>query len=124
MEFEVGSIVDGKVTKLAAFGAFVELADGKSGMIHISEVSSSFVRDLHDYLTEGQTVRAKVIKIDEKGRIALSMKQVPDDSTSKAPPVEYTKPERSTDFEDMMNRFKAASDDKLCDQKRRAKRRE
>ena len=124
MELEVGSIVDGKVTRLAAFGAFVALEGGKTGMIHISEVSAGFVRDLHDYLTEGQTVRVKVIKNDENRRISLSMKQVPVESAIKAPPVEYTRPERSTDFEDMMSRFKAESDDKLCDQKRRAKRRE
>ena len=71
MELEVGSIVDGKVTRLAAFGAFVALEGGKTGMIHISEVSAGFVRDLHDYLTEGQTVRVKVIKIDENRRISL-----------------------------------------------------
>lgn len=124
MEFEVGSIVSGKVTKIAAFGAFVSLEGGKSGMVHISEISSGFVRDIRDHLSEGQQVRVKIIKIDENGRISLSIKQVPVEKGHEAPPIEFTKPEQSGNFEDMMNRFKAASDDKLCDQKRRAKRRE
>ena len=124
MEFEVGSIVSGKVTKIAAFGAFVSLEGGKSGMVHISEISSGFVRDIRDHLSEGQQVRVKIIKIDENGRISLSIKQVPVEKGLGAPPIEFTKPEQSGNFEDMMNRFKAASDDKLCDQKRRAKRRE
>lgn len=124
MEFEVGSIVSGKVTKITAFGAFVALDGGKSGMVHISEVSAGFVRDIHDHLSEGQQVRAKIIKIDENGRISLSLKQVPFEKGHEAPPMEFRKVEQSSDFEDMMNRFKAASDDKLCDQKRRAKRRE
>ena len=124
MEFEVGSIVSGKVTKITAFGAFVALDGGKSGMVHISEVSAGFVRDIHDHLSEGQQVRAKIIKIDKNGRISLSLKQVSVEKGHEAPPMEFRKAEQSSDFEDMMNRFKAASDDKLCDQKRRAKRRE
>ncbi len=127
MDLEIGTITSGKVTKIAAFGAFVALEGGKSGMVHISEISAGFVRDIRDFLSEGQTVRVKVIKIDENGRISLSMKQVPAEKGHEAPPIEYVKPEKSGgsgDFEDMMSRFKAASDDKLCDQKRRAKRRE
>ena len=127
MDLEIGTITSGKITKITAFGAFATLEGGKNGLIHISEISTGFVRDVHDLLSEGQTVRVKVVKIDENGRISLSMKQVPPEKGHEAPPIEYTKPERlggSNDFEDMMNRFKAASDDKLCDQKRRAKRRE
>ena len=124
MDLEIGTITSGKVTKIAAFGAFVALEGGKSGMVHISEISAGFVRDIRDFLSEGQTVRVKVIKIDENGRISLSMKQVPTEKGHEAPPIEYVKPEKSGDFEDMMSRFKAASDDKLYDQKRRAKRRE
>ena len=124
MDFEVGSIVSGKITKIMDFGAFATLDGGKSGLIHISEVSSTFVRNIRDHLSEGQPIRAKIIKIDENGRISLSLKQVPVEKGHEAPPVEFRKAEQSGDFEDMMNRFKAASDDKLCDQKRRAKRRE
>lgn len=126
MVYEIGSIVFGKVTKLAPFGAFVTFADGKSGMIHISEVSTKFVKDIHDFLTEGQDIRAKITKIDENGRISLSIKQIMEQvpsNRSNMPPIEFTKPEQSIDFEDMMSRFKASSDDKMSDQKRREKRR-
>ena len=125
MPIEVGALCDGKVTKITNFGAFVALENGKSGMIHISEISSSFVKDIHDHLSEGQQIRAKVIKIDENGRISLSLKQVePPKSEPRArsssgmmpPPAEF-EAERpaSSSFEDMMSRFKATSDDKMSD---------
>ena len=60
---EVGQIVEGKVTGLTGFGAFVALPDGKSGMVHISEVSNVFVKDIKDHLTEGQDVKVKIIAI-------------------------------------------------------------
>lgn len=75
MQLEVGSVLEGKVTGIAKFGAFVELADGVTGMVHISEVSSSFVNDIHDHLTEGQTVKVKVLSVEESGKIALSIKK-------------------------------------------------
>lgn len=124
MGFDVGATVCGKITKITDFGAFVSLDGGKSGMIHISEVSTGFVRNIRDFLAEGQTVRTKIVKIDENGRISLSLKQASAEKGFSAPPAEYTKPERSSDFEDMMSHFKTASDDKLRDQNRRAKRRE
>lgn len=120
----VGTICGGRISKITAYGAFVALENGKSGMIHISEVSQSFVRDIREHLSEGQAVRVKIIKIDDAGRLSLSLRQVPADKAVKAPPVQYSTPESSGDFEDMMSRFKAFSDDKLSDQKRRQKRRE
>ena len=59
MELAVGSIVTGKVTTITKFGAFVALPDGKSGLVHISEVAATFVNDVHDFLTEGQEVHSK-----------------------------------------------------------------
>ena len=56
MEFEIGSIYEGKVTGITKFGAFVQLAPGKSGMVHISEVANTYVDDINNYLKEGQTV--------------------------------------------------------------------
>lgn len=123
MAFDIESTVCGKVTKIMSFGAFVLLENGKSGMVHISEISSGFVRDVHDFLSEGQNVRVKIVKIDEAGKISLSIKQAEPEKGFPAP-AEYTKPEASSDFEDMMSRFKTASDDKLRDRNRRAKRRE
>ena len=61
MLFEVGSILDGKVTGITTFGAFVSLPGGKSGLVHISEVANAFVRDVHEFLTEGQEVKVKVL---------------------------------------------------------------
>lgn len=75
MDLAVGSIVDGKVTGITKFGAFVALPEGKSGMVHISEVASSFVNDIKDFLQEGQQVKVKVIGIDQAGRINLSIKK-------------------------------------------------
>lgn len=118
MSIEVGTLCDGKVTKITAFGAFVTLGENKSGMIHISEVSSSFVKDIHEYLSEGQDIRVKVIKIDENGRISLSLKQAEENKPTfkKAPPSEFeTERSVSGSFEDMMSRFKASSDDKISD---------
>lgn len=110
---EVGALLDGKITKIAAFGAFVALGDGKCGMIHISEVSSGFVRDIHDHLTEGQDVRVKVIGVDSNGRISLSLKQA---DQSECAPVEFESASKAPEsFEDMMSRFKATSDDRIND---------
>lgn len=75
MEFEVGSVLEGKVTGITKFGAFVALPGGKSGLVHISEIAYSYVSDVKDFLTEGQAVKVKVINIDENGRINLSIKK-------------------------------------------------
>lgn len=75
MDLAVGAIVEGKVTGITKFGAFVALPEGKSGMVHISEVASSFVSDIKDFLQEGQEVKVKVINIDQAGRINLSIKK-------------------------------------------------
>ena len=63
MEWEVGSIVPGRVTGITKFGAFVALGSGKSGLVHISEVSGSFVSDVHDFLSEGQEVQVKILSV-------------------------------------------------------------
>ena len=78
MEFGVGSILDGKVTGITKFGAFVSLPEGRSGLVHISEIAYSYVNDVKDHLKEGQEVKVKVIGIDENGRINLSIKKAMD----------------------------------------------
>ncbi|MCF2558051.1 S1 RNA-binding domain-containing protein, partial [Fournierella massiliensis] len=75
MELEVGTVLEGKVTGVKKFGAFVALPEGKTGMIHISEVSNEFIQDLSAVLSEGQTVKVKVINVGEDGKIALSIKR-------------------------------------------------
>ena len=74
MEPQVGSILEGKVTTITKFGAFVALEGGKSGLVHISEIANTFVNDVHDFLQEGQDVKVLVLST-ENGKINLSIKK-------------------------------------------------
>ena len=76
MELVVGAIVDGKVTGITKFGAFVSLPEGRSGLVHISEIAYSYVNEVSDHLREGQEVKVKIIGIDQSNRINLSIRQV------------------------------------------------
>ena len=69
MSIAVGIILDGVVTGITKFGAFVELPGGKTGLVHISEVADAYVKDVNDYLKDKDKVKVKVISIDEKGKI-------------------------------------------------------
>ena len=75
MQLNVGDIVEGKVTGLTNFGAFVKVTSGEVGMVHISEVASSYVKDIKEHLAEGQDVKVKVLSINEAGKISMSIKQ-------------------------------------------------
>ncbi|MDP4151947.1 MAG: S1 RNA-binding domain-containing protein [Bacillota bacterium] len=124
MGFEVGMVVDGKITGITKFGAFVALPDGKSGMIHVSEISNEYVKEIRDYVKEGDTVKAKVISIDNEGRISLSIKQLTENKQQKRAPrpvrvfsgvpddIDWSR-KTETGFEDMMSRFKQDSDEKI-----------
>ena len=133
MQIEVGSIMEGKVTGVSNFGAFVSLPDGKNGMVHISEISSKYVKEINDFIKVGDQVKVMVISIDDRGKIALSIKRVLEEEAKSAPkkstaPSEYTpmpaaynkkKPVSTGDaFEDMMNKFKTESDEKISDLKK------
>ncbi len=74
MTLNAGSILEGTVVNITNFGAFVEI-EGKTGLVHISEVSDSYVKDIREYLKEQDKVKVKVISIDDKGKISLSIKQ-------------------------------------------------
>ncbi len=74
MEPEIGSILEGKVASIVKFGAFVSLPEGKSGLVHISEIANTYVNDVNDFLHEGDTVKVKVLSA-ENGRINLSIKK-------------------------------------------------
>ena len=76
MQFEQGQIVEGKVTSITKFGAFVQIAEGAIGMVHISEVSQGFIEDINTVLTVGQTVKAMIMKISEDNKISLSIKRI------------------------------------------------
>ena len=128
MQLEVGAITEGTVTGLTSFGAFVSLPDGKSGMVHISEVSTSYVKDIREHLSEGQQVKVKVIGIND-GKISLSIKKV-EEETRPRPRQQRPRqnnvwqgqrsqePAGELSFEDMMARFKQVSDEKMTDLKR------
>ncbi len=75
-EVQVDTIYDGKVAKIMDFGAFVTILPGRDGLLHISQISSERVSDVHDYLKEGQAVRVKVLEVDRQGKIKLSMKDI------------------------------------------------
>ena len=127
MQIEVGAILEGKVTSITKYGAFVELPENKTGMVHISEVSTGFVKEITDYLQENQIVKVKVIEIDQNGRINLSIKRLldqPQQSSRRAParrgnvgwqPKQVVQP---VTFEEMMSKFKADSDDKMSSLRR------
>ena len=74
MAIEVGAILEGKVSGITKFGAFIDLPESKTGMVHISEVAPTFITEISDYVKVGQTVKVKVLAVND-GKISLSMKQ-------------------------------------------------
>jgi len=132
MSIEVGSVVEGVVTGITNFGAFVELPGGKVGLIHISEVADVYVRDVKDFLKEQDNVKVKVLSIDERGKIGLSIKQLQPPSPSPIPsPAPSPMPRRAPindnrrfgkvnapSFEDKLTKFLKDSDERLGDLKR------
>ncbi len=139
MQSKAGEIHEGTVTGITGFGAFIKLDNGDAGMVHISEVAPVFVKDINQFLTEGQSVKVKVISIGENNKISLSIKQ--------AQPREENAPSRMNksavrsfntekpgfktrsqqpannnhgpmSFEDMMAKFKADSEEKMSDLKK------
>ena len=126
MELAVGTIVTGKVTSITKFGAFVALPGGKSGLVHISEVSNTFVSDVHDFLTEGQETPVKILSVTPDGKINLSVKQT---QAAPARPARPPRPQRAPSpavaapqqaplppaepsFEDKLKKFMSVSDSK------------
>ncbi len=112
MSIEVGSEVKGKVTGITNFGAFVELPEGETGLIHISEVADTYVKDISNYLEEDEEVKVKIINIDDDGKIGLSIKRLDDPSDRK----EHA-PQMS--FEERMDQFREQSSDRQQDLKKR-----
>lgn len=145
MEPQVGSILEGKVTTITKFGAFVALEGGRSGLVHISEIANTFVNDVHDFLQEGQTVKVLVLST-ENGKINLSIKktqpqerpaprpQRPAGSSSaprpaaqqrtgsaqprtfsRAPQQQPLPPSGDQSFEDKLKQFLSSSEGKMAD---------
>jgi len=84
-EVEVGKVYEGTVLRLLDFGAIVQILPGKDGLLHISQIANERVNAVSDYLKEGQTVRVKVIEMDDKGRVRLSMKALQPENAGEAP---------------------------------------
>ena len=136
MALEVGSIVEGKITGITKFGAFVALPEGKSGLVHISEIANTFVSDVHEHVQMGQTVKVRVLNIAEDGKINLSIKRAQEDAPAPQPrdfprrpaaprqsPAPRPVTERTTadgpsnnaDFEDRLKKFMQESDSRIAD---------
>jgi len=128
MQLEVGSILEGKVNGITKFGAFVTLPDGKSGLVHISEIANAYVNDVHDHVTEGQTVKVKVIGISQDGKINLSIKKAVEPPPAQARPQVRTQSRQRSfasdaapggkapadeSFEDKLKHFMQESDSKI-----------
>lgn len=135
MPIEAGMILEGRVTGLKPFGAFVELQPGVSGMVHISEVSTGYVENITDALELGQTVKVKVLSVSPEGKIALSIRKAlpkPEHPPREGARKEGRRPRphegprvwqpprpapdaASLSFEDMMSRYKQRSEEKIGD---------
>ncbi|MEW8997595.1 MAG: S1 domain-containing RNA-binding protein [Thermoanaerobacter sp.] len=75
MPFEVGDVVEGTVLNITDFGAFIQLPEGKTGLVHISEVANTYVKDIRKHLKEHDKVKVKILSMDANGRISLSIKK-------------------------------------------------
>ena len=132
MQIEAGMILEGRVTGIKPFGAFVEFEPGVSGLVHISEVSTGFVENIADVLQMGQTVKVKVVSVSPEGKIALSIRKALPQPEGERParprssrPAQREAPrvwqpprQQENDnlsFEDMMNRYTQRSEEKIGD---------
>ena len=131
MQLEVGTVLEGRVTGITDFGAFVSLPGGKNGLVHISQVANTYVRDIRDFLSEGQSVRVKVLRMTPDGKINLSIKAAESPPPAPSPeghrspagrsrhapahPPEGQVAPRSSDavFEDKLKHFMQESDSKI-----------
>lgn len=132
MEFTPGTILEGKVKSITKFGAFITLPEGRSGLVHISEIAYTYVNEVRDFLTEGQDVKVQILEIDQAGRINLSIKraQPKPQAQSRAPVRQAAKPAPRREpsvpmgevlppsadraFEDKLKAFMSESDSKMA----------
>lgn len=118
MQLEVGQIVEGKVTGITSFGAFVQLDGKKTGLVHISEVALAYVKDIREHLKEQDTVRVKILSIDENGKISLSIKKALEEEQKRAgktpAQVSFDRSHADLSFEDKMKQFMQDSDERMA----------
>lgn len=130
MQLEPGTIIEGKVTGIMPFGAFVSFGDGKTGLVHISEIALEYVKNIRDHLKENDVIKAKILSVDPSGKISLSIKQALLDeraaakkaarsqSPKRPEDIDWSRKSKPASFEDMMAKFKQDSDEKLSDMKK------
>ena len=124
MTLMAGNILEGTVVNITSFGAFVEI-EGKTGLVHISEVADSFVKDIRQHLNEQDKVKVKVISIDDNGKISLSIKQANVQKKSAKPvEIDWASEGKKTstntgNFEDIMSRFLKDSEERMQDVKKK-----
>jgi len=125
---QIGAVLIGKVTGITQFGAFVSMEGGISGLVHISEISNNYVADINQILTIGQEVKVKILSIDPKGKLSLSIKQTDENAPAsnggggggyKGKKNNKKNNEPLDPLEEMLKKFKQASEEKTHDLKRR-----
>lgn len=123
MTLLAGNIVEGTVINITNFGAFIEV-EGKTGLVHISEVADSYVKDIREYLSEQDKVKVKIISIDDNGKISLSIKQANVQRKSVKPAEidwkanDKKKSVNAANFEDIMSKFLKDSEERMQDVKK------
>lgn len=123
MALKLGSILEGTVVNITKFGAFIEV-EGRTGLVHISEVADTYVKDIREHIKEQDKVKVKVISVDDNGRLSLSIKQaMPSRKSSKPAEVDWEKQKKktvanNTNFEDAISRFLKDSEERFQDLKR------
>jgi S1 RNA binding domain protein len=121
MTLQTGSILEGTVVNITNFGAFVEV-DGKTGLVHISEVSDTFVKNIRDHLKEKDKVKVKVTSVDDNGKISLSIKQATPQRKSVRPvEIDWSQEKgkvNSVNFEDRLSKFLKESEEKVQELKK------
>ena len=106
MELEAGTVVEGRVVRVVSFGAFVELAGGEQGLVHISQIAHEYVTNVRDYLNEGDIVQVLIKGRDAKGRLDLSIKDLTPAPEGGAPPPRPRRlPKQSPEFENKLKSF-------------------
>ncbi len=126
MPVQVGAIVEGTVSGITNFGAFIDLGEGKTGLVHISEVADEYVKNIHDYLKNRQKIKVKVLSIESNGKISLSIKQtaLPKKKSVRPAEVEWVDPaekQTSMNFEDQLSQFLKDSEEKMASIKSKGK---
>ncbi|MEQ6377535.1 S1 domain-containing RNA-binding protein [Bacillaceae bacterium S4-13-58] len=117
MSIEVGSKLQGKVTGITNFGAFIELPGGVTGLVHISEVADNYVKDINEHLSVGDQVEVKVINVEKDGKIGLSIKKAKE-NYGRRNQKPFKEKDREESFEQKISRFLKDSEDRLTSLKK------